>query len=262
MYSFALIVFTYLGATFLGSWKYRRDLKKNSPWPTARLICLLVVAVFLPVLAGNPRFVTMNWEGKVIVTSAILVLASICPFCAALGYLTPSLIDEYAAGDPAVAGKAYAINVLGCILGPLFACYVLLPEMSERYAMILLSLPFFAFYLLLRKSQPWRHQLGWGLAVTAALMASLFLVEDFETMLLRTRKKHGHPAGLRRHSHFLWRGTQQTPAGEWRRHDHPDARHQVHDPSADGLSSGPTRIGVDHLFRHGHQLPFGVELEC
>ena len=29
VYSFASIVFTYLGATFLGSWWYRRDLKKN-----------------------------------------------------------------------------------------------------------------------------------------------------------------------------------------------------------------------------------------
>ena len=66
--------------------------------------------------------------------SVIIVLASICPFCAFLGYLTPSLIDEYAAGQPAVAGKAYAVNVLGCILGPLFACYVLLPWMSERSA--------------------------------------------------------------------------------------------------------------------------------
>ena len=46
------------------------------------------------------------------------------------------------------------INVLGCILGPLFACYVLLPWMSERHALILLSLPFFAFCFLLRNPCP------------------------------------------------------------------------------------------------------------
>ena len=28
VYSFVMIVFTYLGATFVGSWIYRRDLKK------------------------------------------------------------------------------------------------------------------------------------------------------------------------------------------------------------------------------------------
>jgi predicted membrane-bound spermidine synthase len=188
VYSFALVVFTYLGATFLGSWWYRRHLKKNSPWSTARLMSLLVIAVFLPILACDPRFVKMDWVASINAISAIIVLASLCPFCAILGYLTPSLIDEYATGDPAVAGKAYAVNVLGCILGPLFAGYVLLPYLSERYALILLGLPFFVFCLLLRHSQSRRQQLGWGLAAGAALMASLFLVMDFETMLLRTQK--------------------------------------------------------------------------
>jgi predicted membrane-bound spermidine synthase len=188
VYSFALIVFTYLGATFLGSWWYRHHLKKNSPWPTARLMSLLVVAGFLPILAGDPRFVKMDWEVAIDAISAIIVLAGLCPFCAILGYLTPSLIDEYATGDPAVAGRAYAVNILGCILGPLFACYVLLPHLSERHALILLSLPFFVFCLLLRHSQSRRQQLGWGLAAGAALAASLFLVRDFETMLLRTQK--------------------------------------------------------------------------
>jgi len=188
VYSFALVVFTYLGATFLGSWRYRRDLNRKSLWPTAMLMSLLAIAVFLPILAGDPRLVEMNWKGPIDAISVIIVLASICPLCAILGYLTPSLIDEYAAGDPAVAGKAYAVNVLGCILGPLFACYVLLPYLSERYALILLSLPFSVFCLLLRNSQSRRQQLGWGLTAGAALMASLFLVGDFETMLLRTQK--------------------------------------------------------------------------
>ena len=62
-----------------------------------------------------------------------LLLASIVPFCALLGYLTPGLIDEYAGGNPTRAGRAYALNVLGCILGPLFACYVLLPHVSDQY---------------------------------------------------------------------------------------------------------------------------------
>ena len=117
-----------------------------------KLIAALAVTAFLPVLVNDSRLVLANWTGIMDTFSAIILLASICPVCALLGYLTPSLIDEYAAGQPAKAGQAYAINVLGCILGPLFACYILLPHLSERYALILLGLPFFIFYFLLRRS--------------------------------------------------------------------------------------------------------------
>ncbi len=189
VYSFAMIVFTYLGATFLGSWVYRRDLRRNCTNSTGTLIFALAMTVFLPVLANDPRLVVAYfWSSSMDAISAIIVLASLCPFCALLGYLTPGLIDEYGAGQPKNAGQAYAINVLGCILGPLFAGYVLLPHLSERHALILLGLPFFVFCLLLRHSQSRWQQLGWGLATGAALVASLFLVGDFETMLLRTQK--------------------------------------------------------------------------
>jgi spermidine synthase len=117
-----------------------------------------------------------------------ILLASICPFCAVLGYLTPSLIDGYATGHPARAGQAYAINVLGCILGPLFAGYILLPYLSERHALILLNLPFVVFFVLLGGSQPRRRRLGWGLATSIVLVWSLFFSEDFENMLFRNQK--------------------------------------------------------------------------
>jgi spermidine synthase len=183
VYSFALIVFTYLGATFLGSLWYRHNLKKKSLWPTAKLMSLLVIAVFLPILAGDPRFVKMDWVAAIDAISAIIVLASICPLCAILGYLTPSLIDEYATGDPAVAGKAYAVNVLGCILGPIFASYVLLPWISERHALILLSLPFFVFYLLGWKSLSRWQRLGSGLTASAVIVCSLFFSGDFQGLV-------------------------------------------------------------------------------
>jgi spermidine synthase len=188
VYSFASIVFTYLGATFLGSLAYRRNLKKNSPWPTARLMSLLVVAVFLPILINDPRLVRMDWMCTINIVSAMVVLASICPLCAILGYLTPSLIDESAAGDPAVAGKAYAVNVLGCILGPIFASYVLLPWLSERHALILLSLPFFVFYFIGWKSLSRRQGLGSGLTAGAVLVSSLFFSEDFPGSVSRSSK--------------------------------------------------------------------------
>jgi len=189
VYSFALIVFTYLCATFLGSLAYRRDLKKRSPRPTAKLISFLTVAALLPILANDPRFIKANWMYVINIVSAIIVLISICPLCAVLGYLTPSLIDEYAAGDPAVAGRAYAVNVLGCILGPLFASYVLLPWISERYALILLSLPFFVFYFLGWRFLSWWLRWGSGLAASALLVCALFFSEDFQAWITGLSQK-------------------------------------------------------------------------
>jgi spermidine synthase/MFS family permease len=189
VYSFALIVFTYLGATFFGSWMYRRDLRKHRLSSTGKLISALAITTFLPVLANNPQLVTTEyWTASIGVISAIILLGSICPFCALLGYLTPSLIDEHAAGHPTDAGQAYAINVLGCILGPLFACYVLLPYLSERYALILLGLPFFIFWFFFFKSQRQWQRWGLGLAIGVALVWSSLYSEDFEGMLFKNEK--------------------------------------------------------------------------
>jgi spermidine synthase len=190
VYSFAMIVFTYLGATFLGSWMYRRDLRANRQKPKEVLIPALAVMVFLPVLVNNPRIVMANyWEDGIRWLSAILLLASIVPFCALLGYLTPSLIDESTTGNPTRAGRTYAINVLGCILGPLFACYVLLPRLSGRYALILLSLPFLVFCFHLRQS--FSRRLNQVLAATLllALAWSVFGFNDFEGMLEKDANK-------------------------------------------------------------------------
>ena len=63
VYSFALIVFTYLGATFLGSWLYRRHLRHQRLFSTLELMGFLTVAAFLPVLINDPRFVPSHWAG-------------------------------------------------------------------------------------------------------------------------------------------------------------------------------------------------------
>ena len=191
VYSFAAIIFVYLGATFLGSWRYRRDLHAHRQISLAALMAALAGLVFLPVVlddfrivvAAGPRLAQTN------LPSAILLLASICPFCAGLGYLTPGLIDEYAGGDPGRAGRAYAINVLGCILGPLFACYGLLPHLSERFSLLLLSVPLLIFCLCLRRrlSRPWKLTLV--PVLTLILGWSVFGTEDFEVLLRKTNRE-------------------------------------------------------------------------
>jgi spermidine synthase len=190
VYSFALIVFTYLGATFFGSWMYRRNLRKSHPIPAGKLIAALAVTALIPVMANDSRFFVSYyyWTTWLSPVSALIVLGSICPFCAVMGYLTPRLIDGYAGGQPAAAGRVYAINVLGCILGPLFACYILLPRLSERHALILLALPFYVFWLFFFKSQTFRQQLVAGLAMSAALVWSALFTKDYEAMLFKIEK--------------------------------------------------------------------------
>ena len=137
VYSFALLMFVYFLATWLGSFLYRRALKrgavmeKNMILPFTALFALLPIAMSFP---GAP------WAVK---TAAALF--SVFPFCLALGYLTPYLIDAHALGDPAKAGRIYAFNIFGCIAGPLFASYVLLPAAGAKMSFLLLSLPFFGF---------------------------------------------------------------------------------------------------------------------
>lgn len=166
VYSFALVVGVYLAATLIGSYYYRRNLKRGSVWKTPGLMAALTVGALLPILAGDPRLVKMDWYYAIHPWSAVIVLASIFPICAILGYLTPSLIDTFSLGNPAAAGRAYAINVFGCILGPLAASYALLPFMSERRAVIILSAPFLAFYLFFWKSLPVYQRLPWGSAIS------------------------------------------------------------------------------------------------
>ncbi len=184
VYSFALILFVYLAATFFGSSLYRLDLRRNSVRSVAVLLSVVSVAVFVPIVLNDLRlFVTPSetiakWSGAV-------VLLSICPFCVALGYLTPRLIDSYGLGDPAGAGRAYAVNVFGCILGPLVASYVLLPRVGERIGLVVLGLPFVFLFMFATKSLPaWYRWLNAAMSM-ALLICSLVYSVDFARFVAR-----------------------------------------------------------------------------
>ncbi len=122
VYSFAMIVFAYLGRDVFG---FVAVSPRFAPEPTANANGDFVAGAGGPVLSpGGDEQSQLRGGGlsgrRTFTCSApLLLLASIVPFCALLGYLTPGLIDEFAGGNPAQAGRAYAINVLGCILGPL-----------------------------------------------------------------------------------------------------------------------------------------------
>ncbi len=137
VYAFAAILTTYLLATWLGSLLYRRHLASGSTIAIPNLLGFLCLFALLPVVLDDPR----------LQHSPILTLASIVPICAALGYMTPKLIDEYSHGRPASAGRSYGWNIAGGILGPLVAAYLLLPLIGVRAALALLATPFIGLYI-------------------------------------------------------------------------------------------------------------------
>jgi spermidine synthase len=194
VYSFASIVFIYLTATLAGSLLYRYHLKSGKVWSTPLLIMLLAISAFLPILAADPRFVTMDLNFLPHLSSVLIVLASIFPFCAVLGYLTPGLIDTFSQGNPAAAGRAYAINVFGCILGPLVASYFLLPFVSESSALILLGLPVLAFFALFWKSIPRFPRFCSSLMTGGLLIYCLWFSQGFDYVL----QKLSHRIEVRR----------------------------------------------------------------
>jgi len=150
IYAFAAILIVYLAATFLGSWLFRLSLRGRwegwsvLAWTTAGALSLL------PLSSCEPDLPLWGWQR----------LAGIVPFCTLLGFLTPSLVDLWSAGDPGRAGSAYAVNVLGCVLGPLLAGFCLLPRLPERYALGLLALPLFAAGLASARRHGQRSFLG------------------------------------------------------------------------------------------------------
>jgi spermidine synthase len=99
-----------------------------------------------------------------------------------LGYLTPKLIDLYSDGFPKGAGRAFAVNILGSILGPLAASYLLLPLIGSKFSMVLLAVPFLIFYFIYWRnlSQQPGYRLALGSVATVLFLCSLLINISYE----------------------------------------------------------------------------------
>ncbi len=159
VYAFASILATYLAATFAGSRLYRLWSRNRKQLP-ALVWPMLGLAAFLPLVAANPEFHFFK------LTRLVL---GVVPFSLLLGFVTPMLVDRWSEGDPDLAGRAYSINIVGCILGPLLAGFVLLPAMSERWALFLLALPWLVSGLLPGWSSSFRQRVTSYVVVVLAL---------------------------------------------------------------------------------------------
>jgi spermidine synthase len=173
VYAFAAILGIYLAATFLGSKLYR--IFRAVGGVRGLWLALLGLSALLPLTACDPR--RDLW-------TVARVLLGIVPFSAAAGFLTPMLMDRYSRGDPARAGRGYAVNIVGCVLGPLLAGFVLLPLGGERLALLALALPWLALGLAWRAPAggPARRvrEWGWRVFTVAAAVALAFFTRSYE----------------------------------------------------------------------------------
>ncbi len=177
VYSFALILGVYLAAMFLGSTAYRWWSRRHGS--EGSLVWMFMwLAALMPLLTADKRLaISGGWR----------VPVGVAAFSGLLGFVTPSLVDRFSKGDPNRAGAGYAVNVAGCILGPLIAGFGLLPYLDERYALVLLALPWLIVGLWFAFRQPApvngttkRFSAPIAIAVVAILAASL-------TLILRTK---------------------------------------------------------------------------
>jgi spermidine synthase len=146
IYAFAFILSLYLLATWIGSYQYRKHIVNNKVRSLESLLALCILASILPLVITDPRLGLMLPQ-KGFWISVVGITVGIVYFCLLLGYLTPLLIDRYSAGSPSKAGTCYSVNILGCILGPLFAGYMLLPGAGVKWAFVILSVPFAMLFL-------------------------------------------------------------------------------------------------------------------
>jgi spermidine synthase len=133
VYAFATILGLYLGATYLGAWLYRTS-KSREPAPSGLLVAWLGLSILVPLFLCDPRFPIIY----------PLRVVGILPFSLLVGFVTPMILDRVSLGDPDRAGKGYAVNVAGCVLGPLVSSFLLLPLLGERFTLVIFALPWLA----------------------------------------------------------------------------------------------------------------------
>lgn len=148
VYTFASILALYLVSTFVGSriyrWWARTRGAAGQGTPGALAWSMIGLLGVLPLAAADDRLALPNTIAAGLIRAAV----GLAPFCAALGFVTPLLVDRWSRGDPQRAGGAYALNVVGCIVGPLASGFVLLPLVGERWALFALSMPLLCFALI------------------------------------------------------------------------------------------------------------------
>jgi spermidine synthase len=176
VYAFALILASYLLATLAGSLVYRsRGGSLPAEGPPLAAWMALALASMLPAVAADPRIPGLTRFDVAptvpALRSIVAVFLAVAPLSALLGFITPWLVDRWSGGSSRRAGTAWALNGLGCVLGPLAGGFVLLPLVGERSALFVLSMAVVAIGVM--KSP---RQAGKAIAATVVAAAAVLAV--------------------------------------------------------------------------------------
>jgi predicted membrane-bound spermidine synthase len=193
VYAFAAILFSYLAANYIGSLVYRKT-KNGGGLSLGYAMVLLGFCTVLPLLVCDRR---LDFEG--ILPQMLRLLIGVAPLSAMAGYLTPMLMDRVSEGDPAKAGRAYAINIAGCVLGPLLSGFILLPSVGEAASLFLFAAIWLAIGLMAA-----RPVKSWALASAAAALIiylGLLAPRDVNAKILRdnTATVRAYGTGMEKH---------------------------------------------------------------
>ena len=196
VYAFATILAAYLAATIAGSrfYRHRAASGRVSDGEVGSVLLVAFLAALLPLALADPRLPLAYGLGW----GSLRVVLGVGPFCAALGYLTPMVLDRYSGGDPERAGGAYALNTLGCIAGPAVSGFLLLPRMSERATLVVLALPLLVLALAaLARSGRLRVAARPAALVVGSIAAAIALIggtRGFETLYPSALVRRDHTA--------------------------------------------------------------------
>lgn len=193
VYAFAIILALYLVSTFMGSAVYRRW---SAPGPAAVppwIWPLLALAGLLPLVSTDPRLPFPDSMAG----GALRVALGVGPLCATLGFLTPWLLDRWSEGRADRVGGAYALNIVGCILGPLVSGFALLPWLGERLTLVAFSALLAACAIRAQRAPAegaGRRLWGGWMAAAAAALFVVLLTRDYATIFPRRVLRRDHAA--------------------------------------------------------------------
>src|SRR5260370_14989057 len=158
---------------------YRRWLRQHLPGEENVAWLLLGVAGLFPLLLADPRFSHPHFHMQM--PGFLRVALGIMPITGLMGFITPMLVDQYSEGKPDRAGKAYAVNIAGCIVGALLSGFLLLPCLGAQWSLILLAMPLFFFSSFFKpKTSQFRARFGLRFYLKAPFFSIVlfFLTKD------------------------------------------------------------------------------------
>lgn len=148
VYTFGFLLVCYLIGHASGAWMYHLTVHRLRDSIMSTLLIAAALASCLAVVVANTTWMCQIISG--LTSLRIYMAIAIGTYAAVLGWLTPLIIERYSKSNPSAAGSAYAVNIAGCVLGPLVSGYFLIPALGAQHSLIILCLPLIAMMFIER----------------------------------------------------------------------------------------------------------------